>query len=154
MDRAAALVGIQRAFHRLARFLAQRSLPDGITLSQFLALLELRAGTRRPSDLAGWLGVTPGAVTPLTDRLIEAGWVARTRDTEDRRVLRLSLTEAGAARLREIEAHHRAVWERLMAGLDDRELGLLRELVARVAERSEGLDARARSESRRQGVRR
>jgi DNA-binding MarR family transcriptional regulator len=41
--------------------------------------------------------VTPAVVTGIVDRLEKRGYVQRRADTEDRRVVRLALTEAGRA---------------------------------------------------------
>ena len=54
----------------------------------------LRHGPFTAGDFARWTGLTPGAVTGLIDRLVEAGVVERVRDSEDRRkvVVRAILT--------------------------------------------------------------
>lgn len=49
-------------------------------------------------DLAGLLGVTPATLTPVIDALEKAGDLVRERDRTDRRIVRLDLTDAGAAR--------------------------------------------------------
>lgn len=50
-------------------------------------------------DLAVALGVAPATVTAVVDGLERRGLVARTRDERDRRVVRVSLTDTGRARL-------------------------------------------------------
>ncbi|MGC1781407.1 MAG: crosslink repair DNA glycosylase YcaQ family protein [Acidobacteriaceae bacterium] len=45
----------------------------------------MRHGPFTAGDFARWTGLTPGAVTGLIDRLVEAGAVKRVRDSEDRR---------------------------------------------------------------------
>jgi MarR family transcriptional regulator, organic hydroperoxide resistance regulator len=50
-------------------------------------------------ELAGHLGLTPASLTPVVDALEAAGEVRRTRDADDRRVVRLALTPAGHDRL-------------------------------------------------------
>ncbi len=50
-------------------------------------------------DLAVALGVAPATVTAVVDGLERRGHVARTRDERDRRVVRVSLTDTGRARL-------------------------------------------------------
>lgn len=52
-------------------------------------------GDLGPSDLAGRLGVTPGSVTALLDRLEGEGVVERRRHPSDRRRTVVSLTERG-----------------------------------------------------------
>lgn len=51
-------------------------------------------------ELAGRLGVTPATLTPVVDALEAAGEVRRSRDPEDRRVVRIVITDAGRERLR------------------------------------------------------
>lgn len=123
---------IIESLQALGRYLAHHGLPEGVSVSQYIVLKELNQGRLRPSDLAGCLGVTPGTVTPLIDRLTQGGLVDRSRDPDDRRMLRLALTGAGRRRLAEIEQCHQAVLQRLTAGLSDEELLGLRHGLARM----------------------
>ncbi|GEL19825.1 MarR family winged helix-turn-helix transcriptional regulator [Pseudonocardia asaccharolytica] len=50
-------------------------------------------------ELAGRLGVTPATLTPVIDALEQAGELRRDRDRHDRRVVRLSITDAGRDRM-------------------------------------------------------
>ena len=54
------------------------------------------------SDLSRILGVTKGAVTGLTDRLIKAGLLRRARSQKDRRVVYITLTPEGARRSKKL----------------------------------------------------
>ncbi|MCD1259008.1 MarR family transcriptional regulator [Paenibacillus athensensis] len=47
------------------------------------------------SDIVAKLGVTSGAVTGLSDKLVEYGLIHRTRSEEDRRVVQFTLTDQG-----------------------------------------------------------
>jgi DNA-binding MarR family transcriptional regulator len=47
-----------------------------------------------PTDLAGRLGMSPGATTELVDRLERAGHVVRERDAADRRRVRLTPSDS------------------------------------------------------------
>src|SRR6478735_2700335 len=63
---------------------------------------ELRHFLRRTatvSELVQKLALTQSAVTELVQRAEQAGLVARTPSTEDGRVVNLSMTERGAAKL-------------------------------------------------------
>ena len=55
-------------------------------------------------DLAGELGITPGALTATVDTLEGFGLVERVRDTVDRRIVRLVITPRGSLRLVEASA--------------------------------------------------
>jgi DNA-binding MarR family transcriptional regulator len=78
----------------------------GITSSHVGALLLLARGVAHsPVGLAKLLAVDAGFVTRVLDRLEKEGLVRRERDSLDRRVVNLTLTEAGqyaAARVAQI----------------------------------------------------
>jgi len=59
-----------------------------------LGMLE-RRDNRRMSEIGERLGVALSTVTQVADRLEQRGWVRRMDDPGDRRVVRLSLTDAG-----------------------------------------------------------
>jgi MarR family transcriptional regulator, organic hydroperoxide resistance regulator len=50
-------------------------------------------------ELAARLGVTPATLTPVVDTLDASGDLVRIRDSTDRRVVRLSITDSGRARI-------------------------------------------------------
>ncbi|UVI30765.1 MarR family winged helix-turn-helix transcriptional regulator [Paenibacillus spongiae] len=69
---------------------------DQLSMTQFRMLYLLKvAGLSKPHELAESLGVTPGAITGIVDKMIQKGYIVRHRDSEDRRVVRLAITEAG-----------------------------------------------------------
>lgn len=49
-------------------------------------------------ELAGRLGLSPATLSPVVDTLERAGDVRRERDADDRRVVRVYLTESGRRR--------------------------------------------------------
>ena len=66
--------------------------------SQYLVLKILaKYGVQTPGELARWLDHNAGAMTRLLDRLEDKGYVRRQPHAEDRRALRIELTEAGQA---------------------------------------------------------
>ena len=66
-------------------------------------------------------------MTSLVDSLERRGWVRRQRDPRNRRVVRLELTEAGAAKAAEVETRIHEGLVQCFAGLEANEV---RELVA------------------------
>ncbi|TRX75685.1 MarR family winged helix-turn-helix transcriptional regulator [Pseudomonas mangiferae] len=69
-----------------------------VTVAQFKVLLLLaRDGLDSPAALCRPLALDSGAMTRMLDRLESKGLIERTRNTEDRRQIRLSLTEQGRA---------------------------------------------------------
>ena len=61
-----------------------------------------QAGPLAPTDLARLLGFTTGGVTTVLDRLERAGYIRRQPDPTDRRRQVVQITEATAARDREV----------------------------------------------------
>lgn len=49
----------------------------------------------KPSDLTDFLATTPAAITTLMDRMEKNGLIVRERDTHDRRIVWLKLTQKG-----------------------------------------------------------
>ncbi len=85
--------------------ISARSLADldaEVTLPQFRAPVVLASrGPQRIVDIASALGVNPSTGTRMCDRLVAKKLVRRYRSSADRRKVRLTLTEAGRALVRE-----------------------------------------------------
>ena len=91
---------------RLRRFLRwseERIRAAGLTPSQYLLLLGIRADAsgKGPTigDMAEFLQLKHHTVVELVDRAEAAGLMRRTPDADDGRVVRLALTSPGAQRL-------------------------------------------------------
>lgn len=69
---------------------------SGITGSQFFVLKKIGfKGRLTVSEVADELGVSLSAITALVDRLVKAGFVIRSRDEQDRRLVWLEATDKG-----------------------------------------------------------
>jgi len=65
-----------------------------VTVAQWSALIALHHGdATTPLGLAEFIDIDPGAATRLVDRLVTKGLLTRDSDPDDRRSVRLSLTE-------------------------------------------------------------
>jgi DNA-binding MarR family transcriptional regulator len=74
-------------------------LQEKMTFPQMIMLNILDARREyKMGDLSRILGVTKGAVTGLTDRLIKGGLLRRYRSKEDRRIVYVALTPKGVKR--------------------------------------------------------
>lgn len=73
---------------------------------------EVTAGT-----LARVAEVNPASVTAMVDQLEAAGIVERRRDTEDRRAVKISLTEAGRIKVRAKEQFVRERFDEYFSGV-------------------------------------
>jgi DNA-binding MarR family transcriptional regulator len=84
-------------------------------------------------ETADYLGVTKSAVTQLADPLVEKGLVARRSDADDRRIVRMSLTQPGAQELKKLAKFKFDGLRAAIESLDDKEIESLRRLVRKAA---------------------
>ena len=65
----------------------------GLSLTEAFVLWKThKAGTKRVIALADELGLVPSTLTGVLDRLVEAGWLVRESDPEDRRAVVMKAT--------------------------------------------------------------
>ena len=111
-----------RRFQRRSEEIARRV---GITPRQYALLLQIAAsddGSSTVTQLVEQLQLTQSAVTELVQRAEHAGLVCRRASSTDGRVVHLSLSETGAARVAEMHAAlgpERAQLRRIMEALTD-----------------------------------
>ena len=126
------------AFNRVYKPLLDRL---GLTYPQFLVMVALW-GTdgRTVGELGAALGLESSTLTPLVKRLEAAGLLARRRDSDDERVVRVSLTDKGRALRGEAGSIPACVFE--ATGMS---IGELVELKAGLERLRAGLEAYARA---------
>ena len=90
--------------------------------------------TLSPSELAKDMMLSTSAMTNRLDRLEERGLIKRTMDPNDRRGLRIILSEEGFALADEMVVAHVATEERMIAALTDAERDQIRTLLNKIAE--------------------
>lgn len=72
--------------------------PLGLTYPQYLVLASLHAqDTRTVGQLGSELRLDTNTLTPLLKRMEKSGWLVRSRNPQDERQVRISLTDAGRA---------------------------------------------------------
>jgi DNA-binding MarR family transcriptional regulator len=126
-------VELAGAYHRAAR---ARQL--GVPQIEITALEHLDAhGALTPGELGHRLGLTSGGVTALTGRMIDAGHVTRERHPGDGRMRMLTVTPAGAERLRDHLEPVRDAVSGALAGLRHDEAELVARVLDAVAGRTE-----------------
>jgi len=128
-----AFLSLQRTASLLMRGLSRQLRHYKVTPSQYNVLRILRGAS--PDALTcsaiGDRLVTPGPdVTRLVDRLVQRGLVERNRDTHDRRVVQVSITERGREILAALDELVDAQIGKLLAPLGERDLGRLVSLLA------------------------
>ena len=126
---------LQQAAHAAMKAADRASLEAaGITTAQAAMLTVTQAGepiTQR--SIADQLGLNESAVTQMTARLMKLGLIERTRDAEDARAWRLSLTGAGRAALERLRALFARINAALDAALGDEDAATLAATLVRIA---------------------
>jgi DNA-binding MarR family transcriptional regulator len=90
----------------------------GLTAMQWRALAQLeRNEGASQAALAELLEVQPISLARVIDKLEAAEWVERRRDPNDRRVLRIYLTEKAEPILTQMHGHAAATMERALGGV-------------------------------------
>lgn len=116
----------------------------GLTPPQIHTLTSVgHEGRLSMKEIARRLGVTEKTVTGIVDRLERDALVRRIRDTVDRRVVLVELTESGEEHFRELEVmfeHRLSLFVALMDQEDsDALIGILERLTVRLTERGQEL---------------
>ncbi|MFJ8460013.1 MarR family transcriptional regulator [Lysinibacillus xylanilyticus] len=76
---------------------------ESLSQNQLILLLQLKINDgMKATEIADFFSVTPGAVTSMCDKLEKLDLVQRIRESEDRRVVKMVLTNNGALKVQEI----------------------------------------------------
>lgn len=120
---------------RIEAELAEHSL----TLNQ-LGVLEaiLHKGPLTHRELGRKVLTSAGNMTDVVDKLEQRGLVRRVRHTADRRSVKVELTDEGQAMIEAMFPLHAKRIHAAMAGLDDRELRTLGDLLRKLGREAEG----------------
>ncbi|MBE3575282.1 MAG: MarR family transcriptional regulator [Firmicutes bacterium] len=135
-DPEAVRASLVELFLALCRLVRRRTSPvhrGELTHEQFWLLRRLeRNGPMRVTALADAMEIGQSAATLAVQRLERAGLVCRHRQTEDERVVLVSLTEAGRLKLASWHDQQRREWARLLSPLSGAEQDELERLLARL----------------------
>jgi DNA-binding MarR family transcriptional regulator len=127
-----AFLSLWRTYDRLRALEEELFGRYDLTPQQYNALRLLSGqhpDTLRTLDLAGRLVSRAPDITRLLDKLEQRGLVARDRPADNRRVVRIGITEAGLALLRELRDPLRQCHVRQLGHLSRRELKDLTDLL-------------------------
>lgn len=83
--------------NHVSQSFAARLASEGVTPAEWVMMRALYEAPLPPSQVAGVMGMTRGAITKLADRLIGRGLIARRASEDDKRAQTLALTRKGAA---------------------------------------------------------
>ena len=105
---------------RMARLYAHKGL--NLDNGRTLRFLLRKDASDVPGTIADELGISRSQMTGVADQLEKMGYVTRVRDSRDRRVQHLVLTEPGRAAAEDLEGHCQMFHFTVMSYLDEEEL--------------------------------
>lgn len=82
-------------------------------------------GLNSMSRVAEELFISAGALTTAVNTLIRKGYLSRERDEDDRRIVLVSITEAGQEIVKKHDEFHKVLIEHVSSNITDQELELL-----------------------------
>lgn len=126
---------LKKRLSRMSTFQSKYGLP--MSHFQVLALLEERE-SMSISEISDFFDIAKPNITPLVDRLVNAGLVDRVRSTTDRRVVNVVIQKEGRKRLREIRSSLIGGienWSSILSMDDFRELNASLESVVRLLDK-------------------
>jgi DNA-binding MarR family transcriptional regulator len=134
-----ALLSLERTAAVLGHALEKELKPYGVTPTQYNVLRILRGAG--PAGLCrheiGDRLVTPMPdVTRLLDRMQDAGWIRRERSTEDRRLVRTTITDEALALLARLDEPMKTMDRALIGHLTEDELRVLIDLLGKARHRA------------------
>lgn len=124
---------LRQAMNRLTAMVDGEMAPHDITSAQWATLLHLAEGKGDTAgDLCRCIGVDTGAMTRMLDRLEAKGLIRRVRCCNDRRVVRLSVTDEGRKLCDLLPAVAVKVLNRHLRGFSQQELAQFKNFLRRV----------------------
>lgn len=94
------MLAIQQKSRRFADMLCEG---ESLAQTPLILLIQMKINNgMKAFEIAEFLGVTPGAVTSICDKLEKLQLIQRVRENEDRRVVKMMLTEDGEAKVHEL----------------------------------------------------
>lgn len=92
-------------------------------ISPILVLAELKSeGPQKQAELAETVGYTKGAMTSISNKLVQLEMAERLYDDNDRRIIRLKITTTGLKALKEAQAIGEDVFTKLFDPLSEEEI--------------------------------
>jgi DNA-binding MarR family transcriptional regulator len=131
---------VRRVLNTMSRQVSGRMSERDLTQVQWGPLFMIKTcRCRTAAALARELNVDTGSMTRTLDRLEDKGYLRRERSTDDRRVVKLVLTEAGERVIADIPYVLSAVLNDLLEGFTRAEHDQLFSLLSRVLQNGERL---------------
>ncbi|BCU70265.1 transcriptional regulator [Stygiolobus caldivivus] len=86
----------------------------GLTYTEVQVLYYLTQGEKNVTSLAKLVDVNKSTMVEVLDKLDRLGYVSRERDAEDRRVVKVRITESGESILEQVRARYKELINSLL----------------------------------------
>jgi DNA-binding MarR family transcriptional regulator len=113
---------IARQMRKQMGGLEHGKMSEKVSTYQLHALFHMGKHAVTMGELAEEMNITLPSATSLVDRLVKSGWVERQPDADDRRIIRLSVTEAGRHLCMEMKAERARVYKFLLDAMPESDL--------------------------------
>ena len=132
----------------MSAFVESRFETLDISFMQWIALKVVRDGAAaNAGELARDLAITTGATTRMIDVLEGRGLLVRDRGAADRRVVRLSITDAGREAVVTLQDHVVGAWNEVLAEFPQDEVDMVIGLLIRLLAAAERVTGGLRGEA-------
>ena len=122
------------AQHRVFQILKKDLEKYDLTPIQYGVLRSIWSyGSKNPKDIAEKFGIENSTISGILERMENKGLLVRNIDSEDRRFIRIELTEAGRELEKPVNATVDAFNKRVLAPFSKEEVEMLREILGRIA---------------------
>ncbi|WP_442601265.1 MarR family winged helix-turn-helix transcriptional regulator [Paenibacillus sp. KN14-4R] len=138
------ILQLEHAFRKILKLIStqwSKHVDNTINRSQFLVLERLAESPHNISTLAEALHITSGAVTGISDKLVEEGLASRRRAENDRRVVYLEITDKGHEILETLSKQRKQLFEKFFSGLTDTDIAALTRIFEQIIENQEDYNA-------------
>jgi len=132
-----AIIYLYTESRRITKEYARRASLTGPQLT-VIKMLE-GIGDLSLSELSERIRAQNSTVTGIIDRMEREGLVARMRSTEDRRVVKIKLTDKGARLAREIDVEPMEIFRKALDSLTRAEMGELMKILTKIARRVQAI---------------
>lgn len=136
MNRQETIYKLEKSFRtvfRKFRHDINNLLGDNLSSNEFIVIkLLLECGPKRVSDISSELNVSASHITSVSDSLVKKGFVTRVRSENDRRVVKIDITEEGKEVIGELEIIKTNYMRSRFDPFSDEELNLFLSLVKKL----------------------
>jgi len=139
---------LMESFMRFRRLNWRQNSVTGLTAGELMVLNVIRAGTLtnrkgiRVSDIGAHLSVASPTITQQVNNLVTHGYVQRNIDSEDRRAVRITITEKGEKALNEHSKAFFSTINDLVVFLGEEDSIVLADLLGKVFDHYQRLEIR------------